>query len=574
VAISLYCFFWLMSSLMPDPSGDPAKKEVAVEGIRIAWDRTTLQQLSPKDSRYAGYARMIKLHDGSLFCVYECQGATHAIRSFDNANTWTMPAIIAAPGNGISRVVPDVLQLHDRSILVSYNLRPQSNNSDPSKRFAIEVRRSLDGEHWLEPVHVYTAGHEFINGCWEPAQIQLPSGEIQLFIANEGPYTQTNEQEITLFRSRDNGASWTTGEKVSFRSKFRDGMPVPLQLKNGKEIIYAIEDNGIEGNTFKPVIIRTPATSAWSNAPVLGGSKDRIHALEERNRVPASAYAGAPYIRQLPSGETLLSYQSTEWRNNAPWDRSDMVVAIGDDEGKNFNRKSRPFYFTDSLKTSLWNSITILNDTTVIALSSTNGFSDKTGVWMIKGYVMRHANARHRTLQVDGKAAEKTWQEKLPLFIGGYGTTQARIGLAWDDKNLYILADVKDADLVSSNKLQGNDGLQFYLDPGNRSTAAPAKGIFTLLIDAAGAVTFEEGNQGAWVSRKSSAVSAAVSPAPGGYRMEVEVPWSVLDTRPDGSIRLHAVLNNVTAECVVYREPLSGNENEKPYTWSTINLID
>lgn len=381
-----------MAWLAPDPV-DPAKREEP--GIRITWDQTTLQQLSPKDARYAGYARMIVLHDGSLFCVYECQGATHAIRSYDNAVTWTGPVIVAAPENEVSRVVPEVLQLQDRSILVSYNLRPRGNNTDPSKRFAIEARRSLDGEHWSDPVRVYTAGHEFINGCWEPAQIQLPSGEIQLFIANEAPYTQSNEQEITLFRSKDNGATWTAGEKVSFRSGFRDGMPVPLQLKNGKEIIFAIEDNGIEG-TFKPVIIRTPATGAWSNAPVLADSKDRSHALEAQNRVPASAYAGAPYLRQLPSGETLLSYQSTEWRNNAPWDHSDMVVAIGDSEGRNFNRKSRPFHFTDSTKTCLWNSITVLNDTTVIALSSTNAFSDHMGVWMIKGHVLRPTSTRHR----------------------------------------------------------------------------------------------------------------------------------------------------------------------------------
>lgn len=383
-----------MAWLSPDP-GYPAKKEDPVEGIRIAWDRTTLQQLSPEEARYAGYARMIVLHDSSLFCVYECQGATHAIRSYDNAVTWTRPVIVAAPQDDISRVVPEVLQLRDRSILVSYNLRPRGNNTDPSKRFAIEVRRSIDGEQWSEPVRVYTAGHEFINGCWEPAQIQLPSGEIQLFIANEAPYTQSNEQEITLFRSTDNGTSWTAGEKVSFRSRFRDGMPVPLLLKNGKEIIVAIEDNGIEGNAFKPVIIRTPADGAWKNAPVLADSKDRMHALEARNRVPASAYAGAPYLRQLPSGETLLSYQSTEWRTNAPWDRSDMVVAIGDSEGKNFNHKSRPFYFTDSTKACLWNSITVLNDTTVIALTSTNGFSDKMGVWMIKGYIQRPASALH-----------------------------------------------------------------------------------------------------------------------------------------------------------------------------------
>ena len=558
--IPLYCFFWMMSWLTPGIPVDPAQREEPVDGIRIAWDRTTLRQLSPAAAKYAGYARMIVLHDGSLFCVYECQGATHAIRSADQGNTWTAPAVVAAPENGVARVVPEVLQLQDHSILVSYNLRPPGNNTDSTKRFAIEVKRSVDGRQWSAPVRVYTAGHEFSNGCWEPAQLQLPSGEIQLFIANEGPYTQTNEQEITLFRSHDNGIHWTAGSTVSFRSKHRDGMPVPLLLKNGKEIVYAIEDNGMGGQSFVPVIIHTPAAGAWKNAPVLAGSADRAHALETRHRVPAFAYAGAPYIRQLPSGETLLSYQSTEWRHHAPWDRSDMVVAIGDDEARNFNRKSRPFYFTDSTKTCLWNSLAVLNDTTVVALGSTNGLGPSTAVWMVKGYVVPPV-----------KASRHTARRKLPLFIGGYGPTQARIGLTWDDRQLYIHATVTDADVVDNKK--SNDGLQFYLDPGNQSVSAPAKGIFTVSLDVAGTVTFAEGEKGTWTGRKPAAIDKAVTRISGGYKLDVRIPWSVLGTRPGASVRFHAVLNDVAATGQTYTEPLSGNDSEKPYTWPSVKLV-
>lgn len=562
-AIPLYCFFWIMTFLTPGTtSSNQPPREAPVDGIRIAWDRTTLRQLSPTSAKYAGYARMIALHDGSLFCVYECQGATHAIRSADQGNTWSEPTIVAAPENGIARVVPEVLPLQDKSILVSYNLRPPGNNTDSTKRFAIEVKRSVDGRQWSAPVRIYTAGHEFSNGCWEPAQLQLPSGEIQLFIANEGPYTQTNEQEITLFRSYDNGAHWTAGEKVSFRSKHRDGMPVPLLLKNGREIVYAIEDNGVPGQqSFVPVIVRTPATGAWQNAPVLADSKDRAYALEARNRVPASAYAGAPYIRQLPSGETLLSYQSTEWRRNAPWDRSDMVVAIGDDEARHFNRKSRPFYFADSTRTCLWNSLAVLNDTTVVALGSTNGLGSNTAVWMIKGSVVPPVKApRHAT------------RIKQPLFIGGYGPTQARIGLTWDSKQLYIHATVKDADVVDRGSTR--DGLRFYLDPHNRSTAAPETGIFTVATDAAGIVTFAEGEEGAWVTRKPSGVKSTVTRTTNGYKLEVRIPWPAPGVKPGDTLRFHAVLTDATATGTTYTEPLSGNENDKPYTWSPVKIVN
>jgi Neuraminidase (sialidase) len=196
--------------------------------------------VSPAEAGYAGYARMIKLHDGTLFCVFESDGNTQAVTSNDGGEHWSEPVMIAARENDIARAVPEVLQLQNQSILVSYNLRPTGNNTNPDKRFAIQVKRSDDGgKHWSSPVQVYTAGHEFKNGCWEPAQIQLPSGEIQLYIANEGPYTQSDEQEITMFRSVDNGTTWTAGEKVSFRSGYRDGMPVPLLLQNKQTILFA-----------------------------------------------------------------------------------------------------------------------------------------------------------------------------------------------------------------------------------------------------------------------------------------------------------------------------------------------
>ncbi len=264
---------------------------------------------------------------------------------------------------------------------------------------------------WTKPVEVYKAGYEFKNGCWEPAQIQLPSGEIQLYIANEGPYTQSNEQEITIFRSIDQGSTWTTGETVSFRSGHRDGMPVPLLLKNKQEIIVAIEDNGIGGKEFKPAIIRTSAVNSWSNAPVLSADVAREYAMDKSAAITDTKYAGAPYIRQLPSGEVILSYQGNELRKDFQWDRSDMIVSIGSSEGRNFNRKSTPFYISDPAKTALWNSLCVENDSTVIALSSTNAYG-KTAVWMIKGHILPEIKSRRATINIDGKKNEELWRHQ------------------------------------------------------------------------------------------------------------------------------------------------------------------
>jgi hypothetical protein len=230
--------------------------------------------------------------------------------------------------------VPDLLELQDGSLLAMYNPRPYK--IDPSRRFGIRIKKSYDkGISWKDEQLLYEAGYQFENGCWEPAAVQLPGGEIQLYFANEGPYTSTDEQNISLLRSADNGLTWTKSpEIVSFRAAKRDGMPVPLLLRDHATIVFAIEDNGF--NTFKPYTIRNSLTENWANA-VTAYSDKRLYALSDK--IGDEIYAGAPYLAQFKTGETILSYQGTEGRNNH-MNQADMKVAIGDENAKSFGKKN------------------------------------------------------------------------------------------------------------------------------------------------------------------------------------------------------------------------------------------
>ena len=142
-------------------------------------------------------------------------------------------------------------------------------------------------------------------------------------------------------QSHDNGATWDRPKTVSFRAGRRDGMPVPLLLAGGKGIVLAIEDNGLNG-AFKPVIIHTSFEDNWDQPFAGGDSPRRWGALEPP--LPASVYAGAPYIRQLPGGETVLSVQSGEGRpSESVLDHTQMVVYVGDNQARGFTNKSVPF---------------------------------------------------------------------------------------------------------------------------------------------------------------------------------------------------------------------------------------
>jgi hypothetical protein len=365
----------------------PKKAHVLSSGSHIEWDYNTLKKVSGGSTeRYCGYSRMIQLHDQSLLAVYEASGNVVCVKSTDLGMTWSAPVSIAARADGINMAVPDILELKDHSLLACYNPRPY--DISPSRKFGIGTKKSYDGGlTWKDERLLYEAGHEFKDGCWEPSAIQLPNGEIQLFFANEGDYTHSDEQNISLLRSADNGLSWTSKpEIVSFRAGKRDGMPVPLLLKNGKDIVFAIEDNGF--TNFKPYIVRNSLKNNWASIAD-GSSAGREYALADK--ISDELYAGAPYLRQLKTGETILSYQGTEGRTNK-MEFADMKVVVGDDEARNFSRKSAPFIIPEN-KSCLWNSLCVLNDNTIIAVTSTNAYSDHTEVWMVKGHLVPDAIA-------------------------------------------------------------------------------------------------------------------------------------------------------------------------------------
>ncbi len=336
----------------------------------ILWDRTTLTLIAER----GGYGRMIRLKSDDILCAFSRRGNVWTNRSSNNGKTWSRPKMTVTYRFG-SAANPELLQLANGWVLLSYNERPR----DGKHHFAIRTSLSRDGgETWAADSLVYRADARWGNGCWEPAQIQLPSGEIQLYFANENPYRDSDEQEISMVRSHDNGLTWGKPTTVCFRADHRDGMPVPLLLNDGKSIVVAIEDNAA-GRKFRPAIVSTSIKDNWSKSYVDGGDLHRWWALA--HTLPANVNAAAPYIAQFPTGETVLSCQIHETGAEPV-----MAVYVGDDQARNFSSKTAPFE-VDPGGSGKWNSLFIKDAATVTALSGTT-IGGTTGLWAIDGRLM------------------------------------------------------------------------------------------------------------------------------------------------------------------------------------------
>ena len=338
------------------------------ERAHIAWDPATLRLVS----EHSGYARIIRLRSGELLCGYERARQSCVKRSADNGNSWDSEVTVTDYQYG-SASNTELLQLRDGRVLLCYNERPKVEGHP----YTIMTTVSEDeGRTWSEPQCLYTAGETWEDGCWEPVALQYPDGEVQIFFANEAPYTETNEQEISMISTRDPKKVYT----VSFRANARDGMSVPCLLNDGKTVVIAIEDSrwNDEPGRMKPVILTSSVRSRWTGSTVSADSSRRHYALKEP--LPADTYLGAPYIVQMPTGITVLSAQLEN-----QYGVQQMMVYLGDEKAGDFVNGSKPFLLSRAAP-GMWNSLFVKDENTVTAVSQTK-IDGTNGIWIIDGKI-------------------------------------------------------------------------------------------------------------------------------------------------------------------------------------------
>lgn len=541
-----------------------------VEGIRIAWDFSSMRKLAPQDGRFAqwaGYPRVRKLTDGTLMAVYDIDGNGEMVQSKDSGKTWSSPFTTFKRHNYINTkgeltevniANSELCQLKNGDLVMACNYRPAKDEIAP---FAIAIRRSSDmGQTWSDDLVIFKAQPRFADGCWEPSFLQLPDSELQVYFANEAPFTASSEQNISMLSSLDNGKTWTKELKtVSFRADRRDGMPVALIVDN--EILVAVEDNNI--NQFKPYIVHSTLTDNW-NSPVLANSSCREYAL--KTPLPDAVYAGAPYLMRAPSGEVILSYQTTAGRSSN-WELSTMEVAVGDKKGRNFEKLTRPFD-VPLTRESKWNSISLWDNQTIVAAATTNFLSSNCEVWIITGHIIPELKIASAEIAVDGNISEAEWGANFPIFIGHKSSTNLTAAIRHYGQNLYICMMVNDkncsSDLIDPMK---TDGVNVYIDAGNLNLLAPDKGIFKIGCNYKGETKFWEGANGHWKEQKINNVISKTKSDSNGYQIELSIPLSDIKIQSKSDFRINFGLVEYSSTLNWYEENITNSDAISSNTW-------
>lgn len=354
----------------------------STSSVNITWDATA-KKLS-HDVYYAEYGRMRRVNSSTLVLTYHCGGPGDywnniAFRkSTDNGATWSDAQILMAsnvPGYyGFSD--PDILVLQNGWLMLAYVGR---GNPDDNAHDNVQIRISKDnGTSWSDPKIIA------LGRSWEPGMVQLADGDIEMFYSSEaGWWPSSNPQQDILFiHSTDNGTTWTSPKEVAFATGYRDGMPTPLLLKDNKGIVFPIES---VNNTKSPWVLWSSTDARW-NYSGNGSTQNNRRWLATSDNV----FGGAPYMVQLSTGETLLSFQDGGGRNiGADWKKSTMLVYRGNTVANGFHRINDPWPNLPVTEGAYYSSMFLKDDNTVDLITTRNFSDGHSEVWLKEGHITR-----------------------------------------------------------------------------------------------------------------------------------------------------------------------------------------
>ncbi len=402
----------------------------------------------------ANYPRIKKLPNGQyiLFWHNNSVGANVFYTRSSDLKNWepvkkvfeATPITVNGQSDERSYSNADALVLQNGELMVVASFRAKNHFRKDNAYNGIMMRKSSDnGQTWSDEQVIYRGSN------WEPQILQLPSGEIQVYFTHSGAKSQmqiemgwTGDNMVAssgtaIARSYDNGKTWKANQPDSYAGYaisqryidtvrgikvFTDQMPCALLLNKYNTISVAYSDDN------------------W--ARTLGideeGPSDKQKDLWN---------GGAPYLKQFPSGETILSYNA----------QNVYQIRLGDAKARKFYNPCLPF---GKEMTGVWGSLELDGSHTVIG--TVQDRSSGSSHILIGRMNLNHTlYAGNMTPAVDGD--NKDWAGNTEaFFVGSESQAQASVRMSYDKDNLYLLVERLDYDLLSQ------DTVDVYLNPSTQ----------------------------------------------------------------------------------------------------------
>lgn len=568
------------------------------QNVRISWDYNTYQEMKSVKVENKGYVernlyypRIKKLSNGTLLMSFmnDHFGWDVLVRhSDDGGKTWsnaqmTRQRFDAQSSAGKDQLVfvnPDFIELQDGRILLAYQWRYKKGYNDlenTNENCGIEIMFSDDGgKTFSEPKRVY------IGRCWEPAMLQLPSGEIQMYITDSNEVINSLSQPCTIvIRSFDGGKTWQgkdyctyrDGEIISRTLDERgsyDGMPSGVLLDENYGIAVPLE---VWSSKFKvdqtPVIVRTEPDVNWHSDQSIrreGGPE-----YPYKKQLNKDFIGFGPYSTKLPSGEMVVLSNGVYKNQQAIW------VFIG-------NRKADDFRFPTTPFEGYWGSIDYIGEGKVIATATYQyKDADETRGW-VKAMIGRLNYAKQISKgDIKMESVKQFNREKNDYwFLGKETSGSVFTDFGYTDEHFIIATYLFDKNLIAFTP-ENSDASTVLL---NRKTAKGCCYTYKIVINANGEYLLYKEETSSWKminkgKTNDLEVIGTINSSGDedlGFGAKLKIDWSLLGGKPQNEEVFRAHLRhhykNDIKEGPIFAtiEDFAGENSDYPQDWLEISF--
>lgn len=597
----------LFGMLVAAASCKPAAPGIDRGPVRISWDYSSFQEMTSSPVSNASYTeepnlyypRAKQLTDGSLLLCFENDHFGWDIyvrKSFDGGATWGPATLLrhsypeqSTVGEDKKVFVnPDFIQLASGRILLAWQWRYNAGYSDipnTNNNCGVELVFSDDcGDTWSEPREIYRGR------CWEPAFLELPSGEIQMYITDSQEIKDRRSFSCTsVLRSFDGGETWqgkpmaynTDAEPISrtrWNGRGMDGMATAVLLDDGAGIVVPLETwSGVDVYDISPIVVRTTMKENWH----VDGDAIRAEGGPEypwKKQVNKDLKAFGPYSCKVSTGEMVI-LTNGRYKNE-----SGVFVLVGDRRGDNFAYVTKPF------NQGYWGSIAPVGEEELIATATVKSNPAPMGaagdaqpklsgvrgkVLIMKGRILRSREIPSGGLAVqplDGFVPDGLW------MLGKQYPARVYVDFGYTRDSLQVCSYLFDENIVSYSP-ENSDAAQVLLSRGR-------KGNYKITVNAAGDYTvYKEENSSwrllAWEYGKAEvSLSGTIndnSDKDLGYAAKVSLPWELLGGAPRRGEEIRAHLRHyyksgVKVKAAIHIEDMEGENSDYPGEWLKLTL--
>lgn len=565
--------------------------------VRIAWDHGTFREMTSAAVENKGYVerelhypRIKALSDGTLLMSFmndHFGWDAFVRRSEDGGRTWSDARMVrqrfdARSSAGDDQMVfvnPDFIELLDGRILLAYQWRYKKGYNDipnTNENCGIEIMFSDDGGRtFSEPRSIYTGR------CWEPAMLQLPSGEIQMYITDSSQTRDGVSQPCTIvIRSFDGGATWQGKESCSYRDGeiisrtfddrcTADGMPSGVWLDEGYGIAVPLE---VWSGKYKldqtPVIVRTDAATNWRSDQSIrreGGPE-----YPYKKQLNKDFVGFGPYSTKLPTGEMIVL------SNGVYKDEQGMWVFVGDKRADNFHFATSPFV-------GYWGSIDYIGNERVLAAGTfryPDGERSRGGVRIMTGRLNRAKTIAAGDPPMAPVAAFDRERNDY-WFLGRQTPSSVFTDFGYTDEHFILCTYLFDEDLTAFTP-ENSDASALLLA---RNTPEGGWDTYKIVVNARGSYLVYREENFSWRLVDQGTTHAELSGTvndPGdtdlGFGVKLRIRWEMLGGKPAPGESLRAHLRHHYKEepkegpVFARIEEAAGENSDCPAEWLRITL--